>query len=78
MKQIIALVAIAGLGIASCTTSADKQKQAALEAQQKTIDSLKIEMAKQHSIDSMSEVACMQIVVPQMLTPVAEQPKAVA
>ncbi|MCD6063684.1 MAG: hypothetical protein K0R82_1595 [Flavipsychrobacter sp.] len=75
MKQIITTLAIAGMAVVgvSCNTSAVKEKQAALEAQQKTIDSMKIEMAKKQVIDSMNEVARTQFVVPQMVTPVVQQ-----
>jgi hypothetical protein len=56
MKRMIAIVAVA-IGIASCTTSADRERDAALKAQQYTIDSIKTEMAKKHIIDSMNAVA---------------------
>jgi hypothetical protein len=52
MKQVIAILGI-GILAASCNTNS---KNAALEAQQNTIDSMKMEMAKQQVIDSMNEV----------------------
>lgn len=80
MKQFITTLAIAGVtlvGVTSCNTSAVKEKQAALEAQQKTIDSMKVEIAKQQIIDSMNEVARTQFVVPQVI-PTTEVKQSVA
>ncbi|WP_276135234.1 hypothetical protein [Polluticoccus soli] len=80
MKQFITTLAIAGVtlvGVTSCNTSAVKEKNAALEAQQKTIDSMKVEMAKKQVIDSMSEVARTQFVVPQVI-PSAQVQQSVA
>ncbi len=55
MKQIIAILGI-GVFAVSCNTSDIREKNAALQAQQNTIDSMKIEIAKQQVIDSMNEV----------------------
>jgi hypothetical protein len=58
MKRIIAIL---GLGIfaASCTTSATREREAAMKAQQETIESMKMELAKQRIIDSMNQVAAL-------------------
>ena len=57
MKQIISTLAIAGITVmASCSTSTVRQQEAALKAQQQTIDSMEIALAKQQVIDSMNEV----------------------
>jgi hypothetical protein len=62
MKQIIATIAIAGIAImSSCSNSAVKQQEAAMKAQQYTIDSMKMELARQQIIDSMNEVSRMKI-----------------
>jgi hypothetical protein len=59
MKQIISTIAIAtGLAVmSSCSMGGNKDNEAALQAQQNTINEMKIEMARQHVIDSMNEVA---------------------
>lgn len=67
MKQFIAIMAIASIGFASCATSADRQKQADLEAQ---VQSLEMEMAKKQIVDSMSEMAKLQVNMP---APMPEQ-----
>lgn len=74
MKQIIAILGI-GVLAASCNTS---NKNAALQAQQNTIDSMKIEMAKQQVIDSMNEMVMlntMMTIPAQAAAPVASKPK---
>ena|ERR1044071_8518279 len=75
MKQIITALAVASMTIVgvSCNTTAVKEKDAAMAAQQRTIDSMKVEIAKQKVIDSMNEVARTQFVVPQMITPTTQQ-----
>lgn len=74
LKNVISVLAIATAGMAaSCNTSADRQKQAAMDAQQNTIDSMKMELARQQVVDSMNEVAKLNYVVPQTI-PVAEEP----
>jgi len=59
MKQIISTVAVAAITVmASCSSpSTMREKEAAMQAQQKTIDSLQVAMARQHVIDSMNQVA---------------------
>ena len=64
MKQIISSLAIAGIAlITSCGTSQTKQQDDALQAKQRVIDSMKIEMARQQVIDSMTDVAKAQALV---------------
>lgn len=66
MKKIsIALIGIS-LFVASCSTGINREQEAKLAEQQKTIDDLKMEMVKQRVIDSMAQVAAMAA------TPVAE------
>ncbi|MCD6013794.1 MAG: putative lipoprotein [Flavipsychrobacter sp.] len=61
MKKITAILAAACIIItASCTNKANEQ---ALQAQQRTIDSMKIEMVKKHVIDSMNAIAQQQALV---------------
>src|ERR1043165_8016009 len=59
MKQIISTVAVAAITVmASCSSpSTMREKEAAVQAQQKTIDSLQLAMTRQHVIDSMNQVA---------------------
>jgi hypothetical protein len=65
MKTIISAVAIFSLfTMAACNSSAIKQKEAALQAQQRTIDSMNVELAKKKVVDSMSEVMRMQYYIP--------------
>ena len=79
MKPFITSIAIAGLfSLAACNTSANKEKDAALLLQQHTIDSMNTEMAKRKVIDSMNEVSRMNIVIPQVITPVAQPQQLVA
>lgn len=54
MKKIVSVLAIAATFAVSCNSSAEKQQQA---AQQRELDSVKMELARQHVIDSMNEVA---------------------
>jgi hypothetical protein len=61
MKPLISAVAIAGLfSLAACNSTAIQEKEAALQAQQRTIDALNLELAKKKAIDSINEVARMQ------------------
>lgn len=65
MKTIISAVAIAGLfTFTACNTTAVKEKEMAINAQQRIIDSMKIEMAKKQVIDSMNEVNALRFSVP--------------
>lgn len=77
MKKVISILAIAGMAVAgvSCNTTAVKEKEAALKAQQYTIDSMKLEVAKKQVVDSMNEVAKTQMVIPQVIpsTPVVQE-----
>lgn len=58
MKQVLSVLAIGAITIfGSCANSASKQEQAALQAKEQTIDSLKTALVRQQVIDSMSEVA---------------------
>jgi len=54
MKKIISVFAIAATFAVSCNSAAEREKQA---AQQRELDSIKMEMARQRVIDSMNEVA---------------------
>lgn len=64
MKRIISAVAVAGLfSLAACNHSAIKERDAAIAAQQHTIDSMNDALAKQHVIDSMNEVVKTQYVL---------------
>src|SRR5690606_20051977 len=56
MKKIISVFAIAGVVIFanSCTTSADKERDAVIKAQQEEIASIKMEMMRKHLIDSIN------------------------
>jgi hypothetical protein len=79
MKPFITSVAIAGLfSLAACNSSANKEKDAALLLQQHTIDSMNTEMAKRKVIDSMNEVSRMNIMIPQVISPVAQPQQVVA
>jgi hypothetical protein len=65
MKPIIPIVAFAGLfSMAACNTSALREKEAAIQMQQHTIDSMNMELAKKKAMDSLNELARMQYVVP--------------
>ena len=71
------MIAILGIGVfaASCNMSS---KNAALQAQQNTIDSMKMEMAKQQVIDSMNEMVMlntMMTIPAQEIAPVAHKPR---
>jgi hypothetical protein len=75
MKQIISAVAIAGLFTATaCNNSAVKQRDAAIQMQKNTIDSMNAELAKKRVVDSMSELVNTQYV----LTPPATTSTGVA
>jgi hypothetical protein len=64
MKQIVSILAISGIGLmTSCGTSETKNQEMALQAQQRTIDSMKIEMARQQVMDSMADVAKAQVLM---------------
>jgi septal ring factor EnvC (AmiA/AmiB activator) len=57
MKLNITAVLLAGLlGATSCGNSEMKEKEAALAAQQRTLDSMNNQMARQRTIDSMNAV----------------------
>jgi len=61
MKTILSIVATAGLlSMAACNTTAVKEKEMAIYAQQRVIDSMRTEMARQQLIDSMNEFHAMQ------------------
>lgn len=69
MKQLITAFAFAGTAIlASCGTNASSERDAALVASQNTIDSMKLELVKQRTIDSMNEVAKIEYLVPQLVS----------
>ena len=56
MKTVISIAAFAGLmSLAACNTSAIKEKDAALAAQQRKLDSITMAMTRQHVVDSMNE-----------------------
>ncbi len=64
MKALISAIAIVGLcSMTACNRSAVQEKEAALQAQQHTIDSMNAELAKKHVIDSMNEVTKTQYVL---------------
>ena len=61
MKRILLYVVIAaGVVTTSCNTSANRELEAKLQAQQQTIESMKVAMDRQHLIDSMAQVAAIQ------------------
>lgn len=75
MKQIISAFAIAGLfTMAACSHTEVQQRDAAIQAQQHTIDSMNAELAKKKVIDSMNEVVKTEYV----MTPPAGAAAAVA
>lgn len=66
MKRIISGVTLAGLfAMTACNNDAVKQRDAALQVQQHTIDSMNAELAKKRVIDSMSELTNTQYILPQ-------------
>ncbi len=70
MKPLIASILISGafLSTTACNNStAVREKDMALQAQQHTIDSMNAELAKKKVIDSMNEVARIQYVIPQQM-----------
>ena len=74
MKTIISAVAIAILfATASCNTTAIRQKDMAIQAQQHIIDSMNTALARKQVIDSMNEVSRTQYVIPQVISPVVQR-----
>ena len=60
MKRIVLLMAIAaGVVTSSCNSRAKREMEAKLQAQQQTIEDMKVAMDRQHVIDSMSQVVAM-------------------
>src|ERR1043165_150063 len=57
MRQFISVLIIGAIVASSCNSTATRDKETAMRAQQFTIDSMKNEIAKQHVVDSMNEVA---------------------
>jgi hypothetical protein len=59
MKQVLVALTIGvfALTATSCNSSEDRQREADMAAQQRTLDSMKLEMARNQAIDSMNEVA---------------------
>lgn len=57
LRQIAAAIAITGIAFTSCNSAANREREAAYQAQQQELESLKNEMARQRIIDSMSAVA---------------------
>jgi len=57
MKRIISAVLFGGLlACSSCSNNELKEKEAALQAQQRTLDSMNQSIARQHVVDSMNAV----------------------
>ncbi|HYD22254.1 MAG TPA: YMGG-like glycine zipper-containing protein [Flavipsychrobacter sp.] len=56
MKRILIILATAGF-LSSCDNAARREQEAAMKAQQYTMDSLRQELARQSVIDSMAAVA---------------------
>ncbi len=72
MKTVISIAAIAGLmSLSACNTTAIKEKEAAMAAQQRTIDSMKLAMTRAHVVDSMNEALQFQYNVQDI--PVAQK-----
>lgn len=69
MKQIIAICGIAILAT-SCNSAAVRQQEEMLKAQAATIETMKVEMAKQRVIDSMNQVMAANTAPVQKETPV--------
>jgi hypothetical protein len=63
MKNIVSIIAVTCV-FASCGSGSDKQAEL-LQAQQKTVDSMRTEMVKKQTIDSMNNVAAQQSMVNQ-------------
>src|SRR5690349_4220587 len=77
MKHVISAIAIAGLfAVTSCNNAAEKD--AALRAQQHTIDSMNTELAKKKVIDSMNELTKTQYVLTPPATTAAAPATAAA
>ncbi len=56
MKTVISIAAFAGLmSLGACNTAAIKEKDAALAAQQRKLDSITMAMTRQHVVDSMNQ-----------------------
>ena len=65
MKAIISAVAFAGLfTLGACNRSDLQEKDAAIEAQQHTIDSMNEVLAKQKIVDSMQDAMSLQYILP--------------
>lgn len=81
MKKIISATAFASLFmLAACNTNSIKEKEAAILAQQRTIDSMNIELARKQVIDSMTEVNNQQYTLTQSYlaaSQAAQSPKVV-
>lgn len=77
MNKIISAVLLAGLFSATACSN-NQQKEAVLQAQQHTIDSMNAELAKRKVIDSMNEITKTQYVFPQNTTTTATTTTAVA
>ncbi len=65
MKKMIPVFAIACMAM-SCSDNAAKQAQ--IDAQQHTMDSMKMELVKKQTIDSMNAVAAQQVVAQPVVT----------
>jgi hypothetical protein len=75
MKRIISAFALAGMFVmTSCNNSAMREKEAALQAQQHTIDSMNAELARKRVIDSMNEITKTQYLLPPAATPTSPGP----
>lgn len=75
MKPILSIIAFAGLfSMTACNSTALQEREAALRIQQHTIDSMNAELAKKKAIDSMSELARVQYMIPptQAMVPLAQ------
>lgn len=69
MKTVISIAAFAGLmSLAACNTTAIREKDAALAAQQRKIDSMTVAMTRQHVVDSMNEAMQLQYKIAEMPT----------
>ncbi len=69
MKTIVSIAAFAGLmSLAACNTSAVREKEAALAAQQLRLDSMTLAMTRQHIVDSMSRATQVQYEVQRIPT----------
>jgi hypothetical protein len=57
MKQFISILAIAAVVVISCNSAAKNEAETLKAAQQHSLDSMKMEIAKQHVVDSMNNAA---------------------